>query len=267
MSAIAITARVCAVIRMEIKMDEKYKYSDVSIKSPIVTKLENFWYHYKWHSIIAAFLVVVLIICSFQMCTRTTYDVHILYAGAHKLEKTSSDGDLSPFLGTVSSLKRISEDFDENGSVDVNLLDLFVMTSEEISEFYNDENNVGKEINEIQIRDNTDTLESTLLIGNYYVCFLSEALFQKYEELHNGALFADLSPYISEGVEYEYASERGIYIRSLDFYSMPYISELPDDTVVCIRRLSDVSGLFGGGEAEESFRRAEILMREILGVN
>ena len=245
-------------------MDEKYKYGDASIKSPIVTKLENFWYHYKWHSIIAAFLVIVLIVCSFQMCTRTTYDVHILYAGAYKLEKTSSDGDVSAYLGTVSSLKRVAQDFDGNGSTDVNLLDLFVMTNEEIAEFYRDENNAGKEINEIQIRDNTDTLESTLLFGNYYLCFLSEALFQKYEELHDGAIFADLSPYVAAGAEYEYASPRGIYIRSLDFYSMPYISELPDDTVVCIRRLSDVSGLFGGGEAAESHRRAEALIRELL---
>lgn len=246
-------------------MDEKDKFGDVSIKSPFVAKLENFWYHYKWHSIISAFLVVVLIICSFQMCTRTTYDVNILYAGAYKLDKTSSSGDISPYLGTVSSLKRVSRDFDENGSVDVNLLDLFVMTNEEISEFYQNEDNAGKEINEIQIRDNTETLETTLLMSNYYVCFLSESLFLKYEELHDGAIFADLSPYAKTGKEYEYASERGIYIRSLDFYGMPYISSLPDDTVVCIRRLSDVSGLFGGGEATESFRRAEILIREILG--
>ncbi len=246
-------------------MDEKYKYSDVSIKSPIVTKLENFWYHYKWHSIVAAFLVVVLIVCSFQTCSRTSYDVHFLYAGAHKLEKTSSDGDVSPFVGTVSTLKRVSEDFNGNGSVDVNLLDLFVMTNEEISEFYQDENNAGKEINEIQIRDNTETLNTTLLMSNYYVCFLSETLFLKYEAQHDSALFADISIYTDADAEYEYASERGIYIRSLSFYEMPYISDLPDDTVVCIRRLSEVSGLFGGGNAEEDFRRAEIVLCKILG--
>ena len=248
-------------------MDEKHEFGDVSIKSPLVTKLENFWYHYKWHSIISAFLVVVLIICSFQMCTRTSYDVHILYAGTAKLEKTSSDGDISPYLGTVKSFERVSKDFDENGSINVNLLDLFVMTNEEILEFYQNEDNAGKEINEIQIRDNTETLETTLLMSDYYVCFLSESLFLKYENQHNGALFAEISAYTNPDRDYEYASERGIYIRSLDFYGMPYISDLPNDTVVCIRRLSDVSGLFGGGEAAESFRRAEILIREILGNN
>lgn len=246
-------------------MDEKYTYGDVSIKSPFVTKLENFWYHYKWHSIISAFLVIVILICSLQMCTKTTYDVHILYAGAYKLEKTSSDGDVSPYMGTVSSLKRVSDDFDKNGSVDVNLLDLFVMTNEEISEFYQNESNAGKEINEIQIRDNTETLDTTLLMSNYYVCFLSESLFLKYSAQHSGALFAEIAPYTNPNNNYEYASSKGIYIRSLDFYEMPYISALPDDTVVCIRRLSDVSGLFGGADAEDSFKRAEIVLREILG--
>lgn len=248
-------------------MDEKYKYNDVSIKSPIVTKLENFWYHYKWHSIVAAFLVVVLVICSFQMCTKTTYDVQFLYAGAYKIEKTSSGGDVSPYVGTVSSLKRVSCDFDENGSVDVNLLDLFAMTNEEIADFYRDKNNEGKEINEIQIRENVETLDTTLLMSNYYVCFLSEKLFLKYSAQHDGAIFADIAPYTDSEKDYEYASAKGIYIRSLEFYNMPYIADLPDDTVICIRRLSDVSGLFGGGEAEESFRRAEVVLREILGAN
>ena len=248
-------------------MDEKYKYGDVSIKSPIVTKLENFWYHYKWHSIIAAFLVVVLIICSFQMCTRTSYDMHILYAGGYKLEKTSSDGDVSAYLGTVSALERVADDFDENGSVDVNLLDLFAMTNEEISAFYQDAANAGKEINEIQIRENVETLDTTLLMSNYYVCFLSESLFLKYSAQHDGALFCEIAAYTDSDGEYEYASSKGIYLRSLDVYSMPYISALPDDTVVCIRQLSEVSGLFGGGEAEESFRRAESFLREFLSEN
>ena len=30
-------------------------------------KLQNFWYHYKWHSLVAVFLVIAILICSL-MC-------------------------------------------------------------------------------------------------------------------------------------------------------------------------------------------------------
>ena len=246
-------------------MEEKHIYEgDVSIKSPLMTKLENFWYHYKWHTIISAFVVTIILICSFQMCTRTVYDVHILYAGDFKLLKTSADGDIAPYLGTVSSFERVCDDFDESGSAEVNLLDLFVMTPEQISEFYASGDSSDKEINEIQIRDNTKALETSLLMSNYYVCFLSKELFLKYDELHGGAIFSELEAYTDADGEYEYASSRGIYLSSLDFYEMAYICNLPGDTVVCLRKLSEVSNTFGGSNAEEDFRRSEELLRSIL---
>ena len=41
-------------------MDERNEKNDgeIKINSPPLEKLENFWYHYKWHSIVALFLVI-----------------------------------------------------------------------------------------------------------------------------------------------------------------------------------------------------------------
>ena len=43
----------------ENKRDEEYG-SDIKIKLPISKKLENFWYHYKWHTIAAVFIIEML---------------------------------------------------------------------------------------------------------------------------------------------------------------------------------------------------------------
>ena len=48
-------------------------------------KLENFWYHYKWHVIIIAFFVFVGAV-SFTQCTqREEGDVTIVFAGSTTL--------------------------------------------------------------------------------------------------------------------------------------------------------------------------------------
>ncbi len=41
-------------------------------------KMQNFWFHYKWHTIGSVFLVVVLTILTVQMVTRTKYDMEIV---------------------------------------------------------------------------------------------------------------------------------------------------------------------------------------------
>ena len=47
---------------------------EVATPSTFKEKLQNFIYHYKWHTVVALFLVVTIIICSLQFCTKEEYD-------------------------------------------------------------------------------------------------------------------------------------------------------------------------------------------------
>ena len=40
---------------------------EVQAPTTVKEKAENFWYHYKWHSIVALFLVITLVICALQL--------------------------------------------------------------------------------------------------------------------------------------------------------------------------------------------------------
>ena len=243
-------------------MDERNEKNEgeIRINSPLIEKLENFWYHYKWHSIVAIFLVIAITVLSVQMCQKTEYDAYVLYAGTHEISHKSPDGE-PPYYVATGSLKRVVEDFDDNGTVNVSLLNLFVLNDAEIEEALSGTD--GKEINESLILEDSETLKNALLFGEYYVCLLSERLFLEYDDLYEGALFVEVADYVGDA-ECETASSRGIYLRSLEYYSMPEICNLPDDTVVCLRKLSEVSTLFGKADNEENFRRGEIIFRNII---
>ena len=234
---------------------------EVKLHSPLLRWLENFWYHYKWHTVVAIFLVVAVTVTSLQMCQKTSYDAYVLYAGNHEISRTSSDGDV-PYNTMISSLKRVCEDFDGDESVNISLLNLFVLNNEEIDDLL--EGTTGKEINQALITEDTETLKNSLLFGEYYLCFLSERLFLEYEAAYQGALFTSLTEYLPADGGYELASERGIYLSSLPFYALPEVCNLPPDTVICLREISEVSTMFGKDSNEENFHRGETMLKNIL---
>ena len=46
--------------------------------------LDNFWYHHKWATIAALFLVIVLTVCVLQMCSREEKgDITVVTAGPY----------------------------------------------------------------------------------------------------------------------------------------------------------------------------------------
>ena len=47
----------------------------------ILKWLDNFWYHYKWVTLVTIFFVVTLTIIIVQMITKTNPDCNILYGG------------------------------------------------------------------------------------------------------------------------------------------------------------------------------------------
>ena len=244
-------------------MEDKNRIEgDVKISSPIMVKLENFWYHYKIHTLAALFAVLVIAVLLVQTCSRVSYDAYILYAGEHEIKHTASGGDVAPYIKMTSALKAVCDDVNDDGAVNISLLNLFVVNDDEANELIKD--NPSLEINASLVQQDTETLGQSLLYGDYYVCLLSERLFREYDERFEGKLFTSLTPYLVEGAEYEQVNERGVYLSSLGLYDLPEISNLPPDTVVCLRSLSEVSESIGKAKNRDSFAKGEKIIKEIL---
>ena len=221
-------------------------------------RLENFWYHYKWHSIVAAFLIIAITVCTVQFCQRPDYDIYVMYAGGTELKMNSENGDMPEYQKALSSLTRYADDYDGNGETRVTLLNLFVPSEAEIEEIQS----TGLDVNYSLIYNDSQTLNDNLVYGKYYLCFLSEYIFLK-NSTSEAIPFEKISAYTADGVEYDYVGEYGIRLSSLAIYSRDGIKNLPPNTVVCIRRLGPVSTRFDA-DLKTAHERAEIMLRELL---
>lgn len=237
----------------------------IAVEGGFSRRLDNFWYHYKWHTIAALFVIVVISVCVTQCATNTRYDIQVLYAGNHAFGRTSEDGGYSEYATMVSALRDFAEDYDENGDVAVSLLDLYLLTKDEIAEIEkNPETNAPASYQLLQ--ENSTMLKNNLDMSEYYVCFLSERLFRQYSEGEsNAGRFARIEGYTIEGGEYDYVSEYGIRMSSLDIKDLPGFDRLDaEDTVVCIRRVSAMSTMFTKQESERHFENGERMLRALL---
>jgi len=233
-------------------------------KAAFKERLSNFWYYHKWHTLVALAAVLLFTVLILQTCERKEYDAHILYAGSHQFSRISTDGDIPEYNSMLLTLKKFADDYNGDGEISLDMRDLYVMTSEEINAAL--EADPDADLNESRIMEDGETLLSTLLYSEYFLVFISDDLFRSYEAKYEGALFEEIGKYTDtgSGIEYEYASEHGIYLRSLPFKDEAVVCNLPDDTVVCVRKLSEVSATFDKDTNTENHSRAENMIRKIL---
>ena len=207
-------------------------------------KLENFWYHHKWATIVSCLVVIILTTLVINFATRPDYDFYVLYAGGHKISGIQDGGKASERENILSSLGRIGSDFDENGEISAAIIDIYYLTDEEINEL--EASGKGNSIDYQQLSDaknsTRDKLKDTIITGDVCLLFISESIFDElYDEsaFSNGALFYPLSALLAqskaEGYEFYGDSDKAVKLHSLKFSELPGICELPEDTVVCLR--------------------------------
>lgn len=241
-------------------------------KSFLRLKLENFFYHYKWHTAVVAFLLIIAIVCSLQMCSKEQFDVYVLYAGSHNVSKIAEDGDLSEYVSIITELKDAAKDYDEDGKVSVSLDTLYMLSEEEIEKIEEEIQQSGKDgeglsLNYAQLAENNSVFRDRMLYSEYYVCLLSESLFEAYREIDGYQRFVPLTPYLKDGSAAEFvigSQDAAVYLKSTSLGNMPAMSKLPDDTVIVLRAMSEVSAHFGNKENRELYRRSEELIKSIL---
>lgn len=240
-------------------MEEKYTGESLTFSK----KLENFWYHYKIHTVAALFIIIVAVICIVQMCSKPSYDAHILYAGDERISSVRQGGDLSEYEKVRDALISVSPDRDGDGDVLISFLNLFVANEDELIAL----SERGESIEGVAnvIKEDTDTLHFNMLSGDYYVMLLSTRIFLDYDGEYSTALFTDLSVY-AEAADVEYVGDgkRGIKLSSLENFSeLEGINGMdPEDTVLCLRKISDISK--GQNKHEKNFAAGEAVIRKLL---
>ena len=189
----------------------------------------NFWYHYKWHSIIALVLVFALVICLLQFCKKEEYDIHIMYAGPYVVQKTVPEGGEAEIETVLSSLKRVSEDFNSDGKKTINFANYLYMSAAETE-------SAGTNVDYAYLNSDKKALEGAFEFSEYYLCLISPSVYEAYKGTgEGGSLFINLDEFATYVPSDAYYAPNAIKLSSTGFYNLPGISSLPEDTLICIK--------------------------------
>lgn len=199
-------------------------------------KIENFFYHYKWHTVVIVFLLVVIAISTFQMCDKTEYDYTAMYAGPHVISSRDS-------LIVAQSLDKVAGEG---------------KTCYFYSYYLDIESPTG------YTGQTLETFDQEVMSGNAPILLLSPAMFTRLTE-GAGALI-ELDPYISQdsGAVFYSGDHRAVLLSSLDIYTLDGISSLPEDTLLCMRSGVSLANIFSRKQAQQRFEKHELFIRALI---
>ena len=226
--------------------------------SPFLKKLVNYWYHYKWHTIIGVILLVTVLICTLQMCQKPSYDTEIIYAGPHSITKVQQ-GDIK------TSLSAFMKDRDGNGEVSLNLIPYWVDGDMMTDDKYDESDRGFMQQSSMQNKQN---FHDEISAGDVVIYLVSHELFLEMMERGCLSSLTELVPFLSEDVLAKdkdgNATACGVTLASLPAGSLAGLSQLPADTVLCMQDLRFLNQLFNKNQSEAQHAYCKEMMTALL---
>ncbi len=221
--------------------------------------LDNFWYHYKWVTLVTAFFTVTLSIIIIQMITKTNPDSNILYGGPAVLTANQTKEIENAFNALLP------EDFNGDGEKITSLQAITLMTKEQIAKAEAEaaENSSVFVYNPQSLENNKTSFSTQLFSGEYVICLIDP---EQYKNAYKAGGFAPLSELFGENNIPEYAYDDCALLLSETNFSKFFtaMSVFPDDTLICVRKMSSVSAIKGKSKAEREYNNQLRLFYSII---
>ncbi len=222
------------------------KFSDIGkeVKNSGFSKwFENFWYHYKFHTIIGTVAVVTLFICIIQMITRDEYDYQIMYAGPQIIA-------LRDRTYMEDAVEALADDYNGDGKVVIAFDDIVMLSPEEQKEAAEN----GAVFNgEFNMNSMTEYYQQ-IFGGDAVICILSPYM---YGVVREGDGFLPLAEVLETVPDSAY-DDYGISLLKTEFGQyFNGMNDLPEDTILCVRRLSTMA-TFKGTEKTKKDHEANL---------
>jgi hypothetical protein len=212
------------------------------IKRPTSFKawVENYWYHYKWHTIVISFFLILAIILTCQLATKEKYDITAIYSGPVQL----NGGQLEKISDAFCEL--LSEDSNGDGKINAITYGEYLLSPEQ-------QKAIEDEAKKQSIKDNTEyvflytaedrnnALNNTntlVATGEAIICLMDK---YNYDILNQNGGFMTLEEILGYKPEFS-RDEYSVYLKDTDFgkYFESAFEILPDNTILCIRKKASV---------------------------
>lgn len=207
---------------------EKMPEAKISAKGNFLKWLENYWYHYKWHTIIIGVAVIILSVCLWQTSTTKKHDTVIIYAGPMCL----STNEIIQLQEALSGI--LPSDKDNNGEKSAAMSMYQIYSEEQIKATEQETDATGAVITVDRTRNSSQFEEYNRYVttGQSPVCLLDPWL---YENIPEEYLYP-LSKIFGEDIPKGAIDGYGIRLGDTDLYKdYSIVRRLPADTIICLR--------------------------------
>lgn len=193
----------------------------------ILKWLDNYWYHYKWITILVAVFAAILIICIANTGSGIEDDIQIVYAGPTIL----TDIQLERMERSFADL--LKEDLNGDGKKSVNIVNITVMSDEQLKAAEEEAKKEGQTlIYDPSLRTQALTqMKSLMSTGAVIICILDPFVYESCEE----GTFITLESVLGKIPE-NACDEYSIRFFDTDFAdAYDSFSVLTEDLLLCIR--------------------------------
>lgn len=214
-------------------MKDKEYTEGIAIKSnKFLVWLDNFWYHYKWHTIATVFIVVVLGVCLIQCATTNKSEVVFTYAGPKEFV-TAPDEKIS-LNSALSNV--IKEQYGAEANANVNTF--LIYSAEQIKEIESELDENKKPKYKVDTAFNTQEIaafDEFSRSGASFILLLDPFMYQRLiDNSGNSERLVTLASVFGEtpeGARDQYSVRLG---DTQIYKDSPELRVLPADTVVCL---------------------------------
>ncbi len=215
---------------------------------------DNYWYHYKWTTVIVAFFLIVGIVCTVSMCTKKTDDITLVYAGRVSLSAAEADNICRAFEAECPP------EIAKKGEASVGLGKYYILSETQIKDIEAETHEDGQpmRVDRGKNSDEYNTYYSYIQTGESAVLLLDRWL---YDSLLANDRLAPLSESCGGATPERAFSEYGIELKDTEIYKQyPVMQMLPEDTVVCILR----PYVFGKSSKEKYYKLEQEMLESII---
>ena len=215
--------------------------------------LDNYWYHYKWPTIVGSLFAIFVIICTVQLFSKKEADAHIMYAGPASVTFTSLDEIQGSFTQIMTN--------DLNGDkkklieyVEITLADRAKISEE--GEIYSEYINNNLDFKGSML----ERYNAEIFAGDSMIYFLSPSIYADLKS--NLQLLPLVSKDLIGDIPDNAFDEYSFRLGDLDIHKLPGLSMLPEDTLVCMR--DPKKRLAVAKISDEDFKRNAAVFNDIV---
>ncbi len=190
-------------------------------------KSENFWYHYKWHTIVVVFFLIVAIMIISSVISKEEPDVLLYYGGPAYF----SDDAIGSVENAFEQVMR--EDANNDGKKLTQLIVTTVLSGDQVATKVMDAREEGDIVFMGDLGAANNEYNQEILYGQGIICLLDKAHYEESKERmqrFDALVDKDMLP------DKIFTDGKGVYLKDTAFGKYFEVFDgLPDDTVLCIK--------------------------------